>query len=108
VESPLVRGGLTLVAGVLTGNAIGFFRVAVTASLLGTHSRADSLAVALGPADALNSVFINSIVFAFVPMLTARAGAEREALLRQLSRCFVYVSCALWRRGSTRSTWPPR
>jgi len=95
VESPLVRGGLTLVAGVLTGNAIGFVRVAVTASLLGTHSRADSLAVALGPTDALNSVFMNSIVFAFVPMLTACAGAEREALLRQLSRCFVYVSAAI-------------
>jgi putative peptidoglycan lipid II flippase len=86
---------LTLVAGVLTGNVIGFVRVAVTASLLGTHSRADSLAVALGPMDALNSVFINSIVFAFVPMLTARAGAERAVLLRQLSRCFVYVSAAI-------------
>jgi putative peptidoglycan lipid II flippase len=95
VESPLVRGGLTLVGGVLTGNAIGFVRVAVTASLLGTHSRADSLAVALGPTDALNSLFINSIVFAFVPMLTARAGAEREALFRQLSRCFLYVSAAI-------------
>ena len=73
VESPLVRGGLTLVAGVLTGNLLGFGRVAVTAYLLGTHSRADSLAVAMGPMDTLNSVLINSVVFAFVPMLTAAA-----------------------------------
>src|SRR5262249_31619163 len=55
----------------------------------------DSLAVALGPIDALNSVFINSIVFAFVPMLTACVGTQREALFRQLSRCFVYVSAAI-------------
>jgi putative peptidoglycan lipid II flippase len=95
VESPLIRGGLTLVAGVLTGNVIGFVRVAVTASLLGTHSRADSLAVALGPMDTLNSVFINSIVFAFVPMLTARSGGEREALFRQLSRCFLMLAAAI-------------
>src|ERR1700730_13991864 len=74
VESPLVRGGLTLAGGVLTGNVIGILRVALTAYLLGTHSRADSLAVAMGPLDTLNSVLINSMVFAFVPMLTACAG----------------------------------
>ena len=37
------------VAGVLTGNMLGFGRVAIIAYLLGTHSRADSLAVAMGP-----------------------------------------------------------
>lgn len=95
VESPLVRGGLTLVAGVVTGNVIGFARVAVTAYLLGTHSLADSLAVAMGPFDTLNSVLINSLIFAFVPMLTARSGAERTALYRQLFRCFAIVSAAL-------------
>jgi putative peptidoglycan lipid II flippase len=95
VESPLVRGGLTLVAGVLAGNLLGFGRVAMTAYLLGTHSRADSLAVALGPMDTLNSVFINSVVFAFVPMLTAREGAERIALFRKLSRCFSWASLAV-------------
>ena len=92
VESPLLRGGLTLVAGVLTGNVIGFARVAVTAYLLGTHSLADSLAVAMGPIDTLNSVLINSLVFAFVPMLTARAGVERAALYGQLFRCFAAAS----------------
>ena len=76
VESPLVRGGLTIVAGVLTGNVLGVFRVALIAYLLGTHSHADSLAVALGPLDTLNSVLINSVIFAFVPMLTA---ARRRA-----------------------------
>ena len=95
IESPLLRGGLTLVAGVLTGNVIGFARVALTAYLLGTHSRADSLAVAMGPTDTLNSVLINSLVFAFVPMLTARAGAERAALYGQLLRCFAVVSAAI-------------
>src|SRR5581483_6582822 len=69
--------------------------VAVTAYLLGTHSAADSLAVAIGPIDTLNSVLINSLVFAFVPMLTARASVERAALLRQLSRCFLAVSATI-------------
>ena len=83
-----MRGGLTLVAGVLTGNILGFVRVALTAYLLGTHSRADSLAVAMGPLDTLNSVLINSMVFAFVPMLTAASGPERTALFLKLSRSF--------------------
>ena len=86
-----MRGGLTIVAGVLTGNVLGFGRVALTAYLLGTHSRADSLAVAMGPLDTLNSVLINSMVFAFVPMLTAAQGAERTALFLKLTRCFVWV-----------------
>jgi putative peptidoglycan lipid II flippase len=95
IESPLLRGGLTLVAGVLTGNVIGFARVALTAYLLGTHSGADSLAVAMGPIDTLNSVLINSFIFAFVPMLTARAGAERAALYGQLLRCFAAASAVI-------------
>lgn len=95
VESPLIRGGLTLGFGILTGNVIGFARVAVTAYLLGTHSGADALAVAMGPIDTLNSVLINSVVFAFVPMLTAREGAPRAALFRQLTRCFLLVSAAI-------------
>jgi putative peptidoglycan lipid II flippase len=95
VESPLVRGGLTLVFGVLTGNAIGFARVALTAYLLGTESRADALAVAMGPIDTLNSVLINSIVFAFVPVLTGAGGADRAALFHQLTRCFLALSAAV-------------
>jgi putative peptidoglycan lipid II flippase len=92
VGSPLVRGGLTLVLGVLTGNAIGFARVALTAFLLGTDNRADALAVAMGPIDTVNALLINSVVFAFVPMLTARAGSVRSALFQQLTRCFLAVS----------------
>ncbi|MCX6633100.1 MAG: hypothetical protein NTW28_36355 [Candidatus Solibacter sp.] len=91
VESPLVRGGLTIVAGVLTGNVLGVGRVALIAYLLGTHSYADSLAVAMGPLDTLNSVLINSIIFAFVPLLTAAQGAERTALFLKLTRGFVWV-----------------
>ena len=95
MESPLVRGGLTLAGGILTGNVIGIVRVAITAYLLGTHSRADSLAVAMGPLDTLNSVLINSMVFAFVPMLTAHDSAERATLFRKLRRAFVWVFAAL-------------
>jgi len=95
VDSPLVRGGLTIVAGVLTGNLLGFVRVAVIAYLLGTRSHADSLAVALGPLDTLNSVILNSIVFAFVPMLTAARDEERTALFLKLSRGFVWVCSAI-------------
>jgi putative peptidoglycan lipid II flippase len=91
----LVRGGLTLVAGVLTGNILGFGRVAAAAYLLGTHSRADSLAVAMGPMDTLNSMLINSVVFAFVPMLTACSGPQRTALFLKLTRCFLWVSLAI-------------
>ena len=91
MENPLVRGGLTLIAGVLTGNVLGFVRVAITGLLLGTDSRADSLAVAMGPLDTLNSVLINSMLFAFVPMLTASKGAERPALLRRLNRVFAWI-----------------
>jgi peptidoglycan biosynthesis protein MviN/MurJ (putative lipid II flippase) len=105
VESPLVRGGLTLVFGVLTGNVIGFARVALTAYLLGTHSAADSLAVAMGPVDALNSVLINSIVFAFVPMLTAREGPARAALLRQLTRCWLAVSVTISAAAVLAAPW---
>jgi putative peptidoglycan lipid II flippase len=91
VESPLVRGGLTIGAGLITGSVIGFVRVALTAYLLGTHSQADSLAVAVGPLDALNSVLINTMVFAFVPMLTERQGADRTALFLKLSRWFAWL-----------------
>jgi putative peptidoglycan lipid II flippase len=91
VESPLVRGGLAISAGLITGNLIGFFRVALTAYLLGTHSAADALAVAVGPIDTMNSVLINTMIFAFVPMLTEREGAARALLFRRLNRVFIRV-----------------
>lgn len=91
MESPLVRGGLTIGAGIVTGNIIGFVRVALTAYLLGTHSQADSLAVAVGPLDALNSVLVNTMVFAFVPMLTERHGVDRTALFLKLNRLFAWL-----------------
>jgi putative peptidoglycan lipid II flippase len=89
VENPLVRGGLTITAGLLAGNLLGFFRVAATAYLLGTRSDADSLAVSMGFADAVNPVVINTIVFAFVPMLAARSGVARAALFHKLRRLFI-------------------
>ena len=72
--------------GVLAGNVLGFGRVALTAYFLGTHSRADSLAVAMGPMDTVTSVLTNSILFAFVPMLTACSEKERPALFASLCR----------------------
>ena len=86
-----MRGGLTIGAGIVTGSIIGFVRVALTAYLLGTHSQADSLAVAVGPLDALNSVLINTMVFAFVPMLAARQGADRTALFLKLNQWFAWL-----------------
>jgi putative peptidoglycan lipid II flippase len=89
-------------AGLIVGNLIGFFRVALTAYLLGTHKAADALAVAVGPIDTLNGVLINTMIFAFVPMLTEREGAQRAALFRKLNRMFsrvflvVAVSIALF------------
>ncbi len=47
--------------------------------------------MALGPLDTLNSVLINSVIFAFVPLLTAAQGAERTALFLKLTRGFVWV-----------------
>jgi len=82
-------------AGVLTGNALGVLRVGLTAYLLGTHSHADSLAVAMGPIDTLNSALTNSMVFAFVPLLTACSGGERVALFRKLSGGFLWVFASI-------------
>ncbi|HUI78477.1 MAG TPA: lipid II flippase MurJ [Bryobacteraceae bacterium] len=86
-----MRGGLALSAGLIAGNLLGFFRVALTAYLLGTHSAADALAVAIGPIDTLNSVLINTMIFAFVPMLTECEGANRTALFRRLNQVFVRI-----------------
>src|SRR5689334_15604789 len=95
VDSPLVRGGSAIGTGLITGNVIGFFRVALTAYLLGTRSTADALAAAIGPVDQLNGVLINTMVFAFVPMLTEREGSSRTALFRKLNRVFSRVFLAL-------------
>ncbi len=86
--SPLVRGGLTIGAGIVIGNIFGFFRVAFTAYLLGTHSTADSLAVAISPIDTLNQALINTIIFAFVPLLTGHTSEERIALIAGINRLF--------------------
>jgi putative peptidoglycan lipid II flippase len=100
-----VRGGLVIVAGLITGNVLGFLRVAVTAYLLGTHSRADSLAVAMGPIDTLNSVVINSIIFAFVPMLTAAGGNARLALFRRLLRAFAWIFAVMAAAVAVAAPW---
>lgn len=81
-------------AGILVGNVTGFFRVAVAAYLLGTHARADALAVSMGPLDNLNSVIINTMLFAFVPMLMLRAEGERMAVFRRAGRIFASILAA--------------
>jgi putative peptidoglycan lipid II flippase len=91
----VVRGSVTLALGVVTGNIIGFARVALTAYLLGTHSRADSLAVAMGPVDAINLMLINSMVFSFVPMLSAESPCARNAIFLRLRRVFCRLFLAL-------------
>jgi putative peptidoglycan lipid II flippase len=86
-----VQGGLVVGACILLGNVTGFFRVAVTAYLLGTHTRADALAVAIGPLDTLNSVIVNTMLFAFVPMLMLRQAGDRAALFARAARVFTYI-----------------
>ncbi len=95
MKNPLVRGGLTIGFGIALGNVIGFVRVAVTAYLLGTHALADALAVAVGPIDTINSALINTMIFAFVPMLTLREGHRRAALLRRAGKLFALIFVSL-------------
>lgn len=78
-------------SGIILGNIIGFVRVAVTAYLLGTRARADVLAVALGPLDAFNGAVINTMIFAFVPMLTRQAEDERLVFFRSARRVFTWI-----------------
>lgn len=94
-QSRLLHGSLIVGAGILLGNITGFFRVAVTAYLLGTHARADTLAVALGPLDTLNSVIVNTMLFAFVPMLLLRPSGERSVLFARSARIFSRILLAL-------------
>jgi putative peptidoglycan lipid II flippase len=89
VESPLIRGGLTIIAGIFAGNILGFFRVATTAYLLGTGSLADALAVATGPVDTLNQALISAMVFSFVPLLTEQHGDDRIRLFLYLNRLYL-------------------
>jgi putative peptidoglycan lipid II flippase len=78
-------------ACILLGNITGFFRVAVTAYLLGTHARADALAVAMGPLDTMNSVIVNTMLFAFVPMLMLRQAGDRAALFTRAARVYMWM-----------------
>src|SRR5439155_12300738 len=52
-------------------------------------------AVAIGPIDTLNQSLISTIIFAFVPMLTERSGAERTALFLKVNRLFTRVFVGL-------------
>ena len=94
-QNRVLRGGLVIGGGLLAGNLLGFLRVMFTAYLLGTGSRADALVVAIGSLDALNWIIINTMLFAFVPMLTARDGMGRAALFFELNRRFSRVFFAL-------------
>jgi putative peptidoglycan lipid II flippase len=90
-SASLVRGGLAVGAGILIGNVTGFFRVGVTAYLVGTHARADALAVALGPIDNLNQAIINTMLVSFVPMLLLRPEAERAVVFARAARVFAWI-----------------
>ena len=90
-----MRGGLVVGAGILVGNITGFLRVMVTAYLLGTHARADALAVAIGPIDTLNQAFINTMLVSFVPMLMLRPEADRAAIFARAGRAFAWILIAV-------------
>ena len=81
-------------AGILLGNITGFFRVVVQAYLLGTHARADALAVAIGPVDTLNNAIINTMLVSFVPMLMLRPAADRAFVFARASRLFARIFLA--------------
>ena len=91
----LVKDGLVVGAGILIGNVTGFFRVGVTAYLLGTHARADALAVALGPIDNLNQAIINTMLVSFVPMLMLRPESDRALVFARAARVFAWILAAL-------------
>ncbi len=55
----------------------------------------------MGPLDTLNSVLINSMVFAFVPMLTACQGEARTALFLKLNRSVRVGICRHHRCGDS-------
>jgi putative peptidoglycan lipid II flippase len=78
-------------AGILAGNITGFFRVAVTAYLVGTHARADALAVAIGPIDTLNQAVINTMLVSLVPMLMLRPESDRAAIFARAGRAFAGI-----------------
>jgi len=63
--------------------------------MLGTHARADSLAVAIGPLDTLNSVILNTMLFAFVPMLMMRESAARGAFFLRARPVFLTILVTL-------------
>lgn len=82
-------------AGILIGNITGFFRVGVTAYLLGTHARADALAVALGPIDNLSQSIINTMLVSFVPMLMLSPESERGIVFARAARVFAWILAAI-------------
>jgi putative peptidoglycan lipid II flippase len=86
-----VRGGLVVGAGILIGNISGFVRVAITAYLLGTHARADALAVSTGFADTINNIVINTLLVAFVPMLMLGPAHDRLAVFNRAGRLFGWI-----------------
>ena len=94
-RSALVRGSLVIGAGILAGNITGFGRVAIAAYLLGTHARADALVISTGLADTLNTIVINTLLVAFVPMLMLRPTNERLAVFARAGRLFAAILAGL-------------
>jgi putative peptidoglycan lipid II flippase len=94
-ESNLVRGGLVVGGGILLGNITGFGRVLVTAWFLGTHARADALAVAIGPIDTLVTALINTMLVSFVPMLMLRREDNGAALFQRAAHVFPRILVAV-------------
>ncbi len=78
-------------AGILIGNISGFIRVAIGAYLMGTHARADALAVSTGLADTVNNIIVNTLLVAFVPMLMLRPPHQRLAVFARAGRLFAGI-----------------
>jgi putative peptidoglycan lipid II flippase len=89
-EWTVVKGGLVVAIGMMTGQALGFVRHAFIAYLLGTGGAADAIAVAFVPVDLLWAVLSTAVVFGFGPML-----AEHKQL--QVGPCFGELARLLFR-----------
>jgi putative peptidoglycan lipid II flippase len=89
-EWKVVKGGLVVAIGMMTGQALGFVRHAFIAYLLGTGGGADAIAVAFVPVDLLWAVLSTAVVFGFGPML-----AEHRRL--QVGPCFGELAHLLFR-----------
>ncbi len=91
----MLKGGVVVAAGLMTGQALGFVRHAFIAYMLGTGRRADAISVAFVPVDLLWAVLSTAVVFGFGPMLAGRRQGAFAGLAPLLFRAVLCFTAAL-------------